>query len=81
MQPPLVTPQEVKNRLKEQYRHVAVFPCRLQIMENRIFSKRNPIVIGVKVIEGVLRAGTPLCVPKKVENKDTGGKARRWGGG
>lgn len=29
-----------------------------------IFNKKEPIIIGVDVVEGVLRVGTPLCVVK-----------------
>lgn len=30
-----------------------------------IFNKRDPIVLGVTVDAGILRTGTPLCVPSK----------------
>jgi len=43
----------------------AVFPCRLKIYPEHIFNKRDPIVIGVEVIEGVLKIGTPIIVPSK----------------
>ena len=33
-----------------------------------IFNKRDPIVLGVTVDAGVLREGTPLCVPSKEVN-------------
>ncbi|KAJ1927164.1 eukaryotic translation initiation factor 5B [Tieghemiomyces parasiticus] len=40
----------------------AVFPCVLRMIPGAIFNKREPIVIGVDVIEGALRTGTPVCV-------------------
>lgn len=42
----------------------AVFPCRLKIAGAQfVFNKTNPIVLGVDVLEGTLKIGTPLCVP------------------
>ncbi|KAF9539945.1 hypothetical protein EC957_004833 [Mortierella hygrophila] len=40
----------------------AVFPCVLKMVPGAIFNKKDPIVIGVDVIEGVMKTGTPLCV-------------------
>lgn len=28
-----------------------------------VFLRRDPIVLGVEVVDGVLRKGTPICVP------------------
>lgn len=30
-----------------------------------VFNKKDPIIMGVEVIKGVLKIGTPLCVPSK----------------
>ncbi|EGD81768.1 eukaryotic translation initiation factor 5B [Salpingoeca rosetta] len=57
--------EEVKQQLRERYRNIAVFPCRLQIVPDCVFNARDPIVVGVRVEEGLLRTGTPLCVPSK----------------
>eukprot|EP01118_Nematostelium_gracile_P009969 TRINITY_DN3386_c0_g1_i2.p1 TRINITY_DN3386_c0_g1~~TRINITY_DN3386_c0_g1_i2.p1 ORF type:complete len:744 (-),score=239.43 TRINITY_DN3386_c0_g1_i2:20-2251(-) len=43
----------------------AVFPCRLKIYEEYIFNKTNPIVLGVEVVDGTVRIGTPIVVPAK----------------
>merc|ERR1711988_727498 len=43
----------------------AVFPAIVRIMPEHIFNTKNPIVLGVKVLEGVLKVGTPLCLPYK----------------
>lgn len=42
---------------------VAVYPCVLKILPQHIFNKKDPIVFGVEVVEGVLKIGTPICVP------------------
>ena len=47
----------------------AVTPCVLEIIQRYIFNARNPIIIGVTVLEGELRVGTPLVVRSK-DNKD-----------
>jgi len=41
----------------------AVFPVRLKIVPECIFHAKDPIVIGVEIVEGRLRIGTPICVP------------------
>jgi len=41
----------------------AVFPCVLKIMPTCIFNKKDPIVLGVEVVEGIAKVGTPICVP------------------
>lgn len=41
----------------------AVFPCILRIMPSCVFNKKDPIVLGVEVVEGQARIGSPLCIP------------------
>ncbi len=43
----------------------AVFPCILEMVKDACFNSKSPIVIGVNVKEGVLRVGTPLCIPDR----------------
>ncbi|KAI4294277.1 hypothetical protein K525DRAFT_363852 [Schizophyllum commune Loenen D] len=40
----------------------AVWPCRLKIIA--CFCKRDPIIVGVDILDGTLRVGTPLAVVK-----------------
>lgn len=42
---------------------VVVFPCILKILPQYIFNKKDPIVIGVEVVEGTLRLNTLVCIP------------------
>lgn len=46
-------------------RHVAVFPAKVKVLPQFIFNSRDPIVMGVIIEGGVLKQGTPLCVPSK----------------
>lgn len=34
-----------------------------QIMPEFVFNKKSPIIIGIEVVSGVLKVGTPLCIP------------------
>lgn len=43
----------------------AVWPCWLKIVPGCVFNKKEPIILGVDVVEGSLRLGTPLCVPAR----------------
>jgi translation initiation factor 5B len=43
----------------------AVFPCLLEIVKGAIFNSKNPIILGVNVKAGILKLGTPLCIPEK----------------
>ncbi|KAH7888137.1 hypothetical protein F5I97DRAFT_1942374 [Phlebopus sp. FC_14] len=40
----------------------AVWPCRLKTIAT--FCKRDPIILGVDILDGTLRVGTPICVVK-----------------
>lgn len=42
---------------------VAVFPSIIKILPQHIFNQKNPIIVGAEVVEGILKVGTPLCVP------------------
>ena len=40
----------------------AVFPAVCKTIATAIFNKRDPIVLGIDVLEGKLKIGTPMCV-------------------
>lgn len=50
-----------KNKKKE-LEEFMVYPCSLKIIN--IFNKKNPIVLGVEIIDGSLHMNTPLFIPK-----------------
>lgn len=56
---------ELIRQKKEQFRNVAVFPCKLKVLPEHIYTRRDPIVVGVRVEAGVCKTGTPICVPSK----------------
>ncbi|KAI8476355.1 MAG: P-loop containing nucleoside triphosphate hydrolase protein [Monoraphidium minutum] len=57
--------KEIKAQEQERARFDAVFPCVLQIMPTCIFNMRDPLVLGVEVVEGIAKVGTPVTVPTK----------------
>jgi len=50
---------------REEFKHLAIFPCKMRIYPEHIFNSRDPIVCGVCVEAGFLREGTMICVPSK----------------
>lgn len=42
---------------------VAVFPSIVRILPQHVFNQKDPIIVGVEIVEGILKVGTPLCVP------------------
>jgi translation initiation factor 5B len=53
---------EVLEQKRKDQAPQAVFPCVLRIVPGAVFNKRSPLVMGVDVVEGCLRIGTPICV-------------------
>ena len=66
--------EDLKRRKQEEFKHIAVFPCKLRVLPNCIFNSRDPIVIGVSVEAGFVKVGTPICVP----SKEVGIRSRFW---
>ncbi|KAF7280506.1 eukaryotic translation initiation factor 5B [Rhynchophorus ferrugineus] len=57
--------EELKQRKREEFKNIAVFPCRLRVLPQFVFNSRDPIVCGVMVEGGIVKEGTPICVPSK----------------
>ncbi|KAL9666751.1 hypothetical protein QQ045_001090 [Rhodiola kirilowii] len=55
----------LKEEKKKEAADEAVFPCVLKIMPNCVFNKKDPIVLGVDVLEGIAKVGTPICIPQR----------------
>ncbi|ODQ77845.1 hypothetical protein BABINDRAFT_40930, partial [Babjeviella inositovora NRRL Y-12698] len=51
----------MEERRKEFQEH-AVYPCVMKTLQ--IINKRNPMIIGVDVMEGTVRLGTPICAAR-----------------
>ncbi|KAK6090429.1 hypothetical protein P3W45_000526 [Vairimorpha bombi] len=58
---------DMRNRDKEKHSNEAVFPAKLIIVPNCIFTKRSPLILGVEVEQGSLKINTPVCIFKDDE--------------
>ena len=56
---------EYKKQKQEEFKNIAVFPCKLRILPQYVFNSRDPIVAGVVIEAGFVKEGMPLCVPSK----------------
>jgi translation initiation factor 5B len=54
---------DIKEERKQNEGKLAVFPCILKPVA--FFNKKDPVVLGVDVVEGLLRLGTPICAYEK----------------
>lgn len=61
--------EELKQRKREEFKNIAVFPCKLRVLPQFIFNSRDPIVMGVMVEAGIIKEGTPICVPSREVNQ------------
>lgn len=52
---------ELKQKKREEFKDIAVFPFKLKIMPQFIFNTRDPIIVGVKVEAGFVKIGSPVC--------------------
>ena len=52
--------KDLKVKEKEAARASAVFPVEIQYLEKQMIHRSKPIIIGVKVLDGTLKKGTPI---------------------
>ena len=55
--------EQLQEKRREDAAGIAVFPSIVKILPQHIFNQKDPIIVGVEVVEGILKVGTPLCVP------------------
>ncbi|VEU24032.1 DEKNAAC105154 [Brettanomyces naardenensis] len=54
--------QQLLEKKREENKDKAIFPCIMKTIQ--IINKRNPMIIGVDVVDGVLKLGTPIGTVK-----------------
>jgi len=52
--------EEKKKAIEAEQLEELVRPCKLELLQNCIFRQNNPAIVGVHVLVGVVKAGTPL---------------------
>lgn len=57
--------EKIKNSKRVINANETVFPVVMDIIPNAIFNMKEPIIIGCRIVEGIAKIGTPLCVPAK----------------
>jgi translation initiation factor IF-2 len=53
---------ELVAREREAARVKVTFPVKVKVLPDAIFRRSKPIIVGVRVLEGTLRKGTPLVL-------------------
>jgi translation initiation factor 5B len=52
---------ELKQKKREEFKDIAVFPFKARILPEFIFNTRDPIIVGIKIEAGFLKIGSPVC--------------------
>ena len=55
--------EELAEKRRADAAAVAVFPSICRILPQHVFNQKDPIIVGMEVVEGILKVGTPLCIP------------------
>ena len=53
----------IMEQRRDDARNVAVFPSTFKISPRHVFNQKDPIIVGGTVTDGILKVGTPLCIP------------------
>lgn len=59
----IVWHRELRDAKERELRKEAIFPCDLSIIPRGCFRKTSPMILGIRVEEGNVKVGTPLCLP------------------
>lgn len=52
--------QDERKRLEAKGMEFLYKPCKIQLMKGYVFRQNNPAIVGVEVLAGILKVGTPL---------------------
>merc|ERR1719498_1454 len=55
--------ESIMDQNRENAQDIAVFPAVIRIMPQHVFNMKDPIIMGVEVLDGILKVGAPLCIP------------------
>ena len=55
--------EQLNEKRREDAAAIAVFPSIIKILPQHVFNTKDPIIVGCEIVEGILKIGTPLCVP------------------
>lgn len=63
----------LKEKKRQEFKDIAVFPFKAKILPGFIFNARDPIIVGIKIEAGSVRIGAPICAicDKKVVDLGT----------
>lgn len=65
------TIEKNKNNNKNDFEDSISYPAIVKILPKCVFAHKNPIIVGVKVLNGMLRKGSCLKTLKKIKNNET----------
>jgi len=57
--------EEIRAQRRADAAGQAVFPCVLEVLPDHVYRQKDPIIMGVRVKDGIIKIGTPLTVPSR----------------